>query len=97
MIRSVDCYVFKADIDLGTRHGCSPPPQLPNRWPLGIDRLKELWDSDSKGQLLPFLCSVAIDYEPRNMLSQYLLFGPRVWHILRPENVEAVLSTNFKG
>ena len=45
--------------------------------------------------LLDFLCSVADDYEPRNMLSQYLLFGPRAYHILDPSNLEMVLSTNF--
>jgi len=37
------------------------------------------------------------DYEPRNNLSQYLLVGPRAFHILHPRNVEALLSTNFKG
>ncbi|KAK5050945.1 hypothetical protein LTR84_003504 [Exophiala bonariae] len=29
------------------------------------------------------------------MLSQYLLFGPRAFHILDPDNLESVLSTNF--
>jgi cytochrome P450 len=31
------------------------------------------------------------------MLSQYLLFGPRAFHILDPRNLESVLSTNFNG
>lgn len=64
---------------------------------LGIDRIKELWDSNAEGRLLAFLCSVAKDYEPRNTLYQYLLIGPRAYHILTPPNVEALLSTNFKG
>ena len=46
-------------------------------------------------RLLDFLCSVADNYEPRNMLSQNLLFGPRAYHILDPPNLETVLSTNF--
>jgi hypothetical protein len=50
-----------------------------------------------EGRLLAFLCSVAEEYEPGNSITQYPLFGPRVFHILRPENVEAILSTNFKG
>lgn len=33
----------------------------------------------------------------RKILLQYLLFGPRVFHVLRPGNMEAILSTNFKG
>jgi len=79
----------------GIRHGCLPPPQLPNRWPLGLDWVKALWGSDSKQRLLSFLCSVADGYEPRNNLSQYLLFGPRAYHVLDPQNVETILSTNF--
>lgn len=83
--------------ELGREHGCELPPELPKKWPLGIDRIKELWTSNTEGQLLAFLCSVAKDYEPGNSLCQYLLFGPRAFHVLRPENVQAALSTNFKG
>ncbi|CAJ2511349.1 Uu.00g069740.m01.CDS01 [Anthostomella pinea] len=87
---------YKVDSTLGRLHGCQLPPELPKRWPLGIDRIKELWDSDAGGPLLAFLCSIAKDYEPRNNLSQYLLFGPRAFHVLNPKNLEAVLSTNLK-
>jgi hypothetical protein len=90
-------YWLQADIAFGDRNGCQPPPQLPNRWPLGLDRLKELGDSDAEGHLLAFLCSIAKDYEPRNNLSQYMLFGPRVFHTLHPKNLETILSTNFQG
>jgi hypothetical protein len=92
-----DREVSQADVALGARHGCQPPPQLPNRWVLGIDHLKELRDADSDGRLLAFLCSIAKDYEPYNNLSQFLLFGPRMFHTLHPENVKAVLSENFEG
>ena len=85
------------DSILGYQHRCELPPELPKRWPLGVDRIKELWTSNTEGRLLAFLCSVAIDYEPGNSLFQNLLFGPRAFHVLRPENVEAILSTNFKG
>jgi len=53
--------------------------------------------SNAEGRLLAFLCSIAKDYEPRNNLYQYLLIGPRAFHVLHPANVEALLSTNFKG
>jgi hypothetical protein len=96
-LRKLDPDRLKADTTFGRRRRCQPPPELPKRWPLGIDRIKELWDSNSKGRLLAFLCSIAKDYEPRNNLSQYLLFGPRAFHILHPRNVESVLSTNFTG
>ncbi|KAK3935858.1 cytochrome P450 52A13 [Diplogelasinospora grovesii] len=87
---------YLADADYARRHGCQRPPELPKRWPLGIDRIKELWDSNADGRLLAFLCSIAKDYEPRNNLCQHLLVGPRAYHILHPVNVEALLSTNFK-
>ncbi|KAL9046879.1 MAG: hypothetical protein Q9214_000405 [Letrouitia sp. 1 TL-2023] len=88
--------VHRADTTVGARHGCLPPPQLPNRWPLGLDWITALWNSDAEQHLLKFLCSIADGYEPRNMLSQYLLFGPRAFHILDPQNLEVVLSTNFQ-
>lgn len=82
---------------MGRRQGCEPPPELTKRWPLGIDRIKQIWDANADGRLLAFFCSVAESYEPHITISQYLLAGPRAYHVLHPENVEAVLSTNFKG
>ncbi|KAL8819107.1 MAG: hypothetical protein Q9191_007804 [Dirinaria sp. TL-2023a] len=86
----------RRDTEIGKRYGCQPPPQLPNRWPLGIDRLKELWHWNSEGHLLAYLCGLADGYEPRNNLFQFMLFGPRVYHTLDPKNVETVLSTDFE-
>lgn len=90
-------FEHRRESDIGVRHSCSAPPQLPNGWPLGIDWLRALWQSDSQQRLLAFLCSVADGYEPRNNLSQYFLFGPRAYHILDPRNVETILSSNFQG
>ncbi|KAL2022262.1 hypothetical protein VTK56DRAFT_5872 [Thermocarpiscus australiensis] len=87
---------YRADTNYGRQHGCELPPELPKRWPLGIDRIKKLWEANADGRLLAFLCSTAQDYEPGNNLYQHLLIGPRAYHILHPKNVEAVLSTNFK-
>lgn len=86
----------QADHAFGARYGCQPCPELTKKWPLGIDRLRQLWQSNSDGRLLAFLCSLAKDY-PHNMGSQYLLVGPRAFHNLSPKNVEAMLSTDFKG
>lgn len=86
----------QADTIYGRQHGCQLPPALTKRWPLGIDRIKELWESDADGRLLAFLCSIAKDYEPGNNLCQFLLVGPRAYHILHPRNVETLLSTNFE-
>jgi hypothetical protein len=88
---------LQKDTKLAREHGCELPPELPKRWPLGIDRIRDLWRTNAEGRLLAYLCDVAQDYEPGNTLTQYLLFGPRAYHVLHPRNVEAVLSTNFKG
>lgn len=87
----------QTDTALGLKYGCSPPPQLPNQWPLGIDWIRKLWHSDSEQHLLAFLCSIADGYEPRNNLFQYLSIEPRAFHVLDPKNLKAVLSTNFHG
>ncbi|KAF1991541.1 cytochrome P450 [Aulographum hederae CBS 113979] len=85
-----------ADLAYGRQFGCEYPPELPKRWPLGIDRIKQIWEANADGRLLAFFCEVAKDYEPRNNLSQYLLVGPRAFHVMHPLNVEAILTTNFK-
>ncbi|KAK3905882.1 cytochrome P450 52A13 [Staphylotrichum tortipilum] len=87
---------YRADTLYGRQHGCQLSPALKKRWPLGIDRIKELWESNAEGHLLAFLCSIAKDYEPGNNLCQFLLVGPRAYHILHPRNVETLLLTNFQ-
>ena len=54
-----------------------------------------MFKEDAQGHLLQFFSSVADEYEPRNMVSQMFLFGPRTHHVIDPVNVEAILSTNF--
>ena len=87
----------QTDSCYGSQHGCLQPPQLRNQLPLGIDWVRRLWRSDSEQHLLAFLCSIADGYEPRNMLSQYLMFGPRAYHVLDPTNLETILSSKFEG
>ncbi|KAI1813016.1 cytochrome P450 [Poronia punctata] len=88
---------YLADQEFGREQKCQLPPELPKRWPLGIDRIKELWDSNAEGRLLSFLCSLAKDYEPGNNLYQFLLVGPRAFHVLHPVNLETVLSLKADG
>ena len=87
----------QADLDLAQKHNCQLPPELKKKWPLGIDRLKQIWDANSAGCLLKFFCDVAKDFEPLNNSYQFFLVGPRTFHILDPKNVSTILSTNFTG
>jgi hypothetical protein len=68
---------------------------LLNKWPLGLDRIRQIWKANSEEHLLQFFSSIADEYD--NSLGQFLLFGPKAFHIMLPANLEAVLSTNFKG
>jgi cytochrome P450 len=88
----------QADAALSLRHGTKLPPELTKRWPLGIDRIGELWRANADGHLLEFLCSIAkeYDHEDGNSGCQHLLIGPRAFYVLHPQNVETLLSTNFK-
>ncbi|PQE13010.1 n-alkane-inducible cytochrome P450 protein [Rutstroemia sp. NJR-2017a BBW] len=88
----------QADAALSLRHGTKLPPELTKRWPLGIDRIVELWRANADGHLLEFLCSIAkeYDHEDGNSGCQHLLIGPRAFYVLHPQNVETLLSTNFK-
>lgn len=48
----------RAETAIGISNGCLPQPQLPNSWPLGLDWIRKLWQSDSEQQLLAFLCKI---------------------------------------
>lgn len=89
--------ICRRDSIWGSQKGCELPLELPKRWPFGIDRIKDLWETNAEGRLLAYLCKIAEDYEPQNNLTQYLLFGPRAFHVLHPKNLEVVLSKNFKA
>ena len=49
---------WQAETDFGIKRGCLPQPQLPIRWPLGLDWVIRLWQSDARQHLLAFLCRV---------------------------------------
>ncbi|KAJ5236303.1 hypothetical protein N7489_006394 [Penicillium chrysogenum] len=38
---------YRNDSALGAQHGCALPPELPKKWPLGIDRIKDLWETNA--------------------------------------------------
>ncbi|KAH0430176.1 cytochrome p450 alkane [Colletotrichum camelliae] len=82
------------DTAYGYKHGYKPPIMIHNRWPLGIDRMWQLWEADGRKQLLKTIFEVAEEF-PQGVISQFFLFGPRSHNILAPQNIEAILSSNF--
>ncbi|KAJ5981132.1 hypothetical protein N7481_008430 [Penicillium waksmanii] len=67
--------VSQNDSAFGSYHGCELPPELPKKWPLGLDRIKDLWETNAEGRLLVYLCKVAEDYKPGNNLTQFYGVG----------------------
>ena len=68
--------------------------KIPYKWPLALDLLKRQYDANKRKTLLfsqtPFFDELGPNVE-------YTLFGTEGFLTFDPENLEAVLSTNFEG
>ena len=73
---------------------CQSPPRLLNQRPLGIDRLEQIFRGNAESRLMElFLFHFRIW---GTTLEQNFL-GTRAFGTIEPANLEAILSTNFKG
>ncbi|KAF4625978.1 hypothetical protein G7Y89_g12186 [Cudoniella acicularis] len=89
----VTWFQYSRDVEFAREHGCKLAPDLPKKWPLGLDRIVQIWQANAEGRLLDFFCDIAKDYEPRNMVSQYFVFGPRSWKLIRSQEFGAMANT----
>jgi hypothetical protein len=79
---------------LAKQHGCLPLPLLENQRPLGIDRLEQIFRANTESRLMElFLFHFR---QTGNTLKQCFLMTP-AYGTIDPANLEAILSTNFKG
>lgn len=86
--------IVQLDEAIATSHGCLPPPRLQNQRPLGIDRLEQIFRANTESRLMElFLFHFR---QTGNTLEQVFL-GTRAFGTIDPANLEAILSTNFKG
>jgi hypothetical protein len=84
----------KIDTAIADRHGCLPPPLLQNQRPLGVDRLEQIFRANTESKLMElFLFHFR---QTGNTLKQVFLLTP-AYGTIDPANIEAILSTNFKG
>jgi hypothetical protein len=86
--------VRKADKAYGDQLGCRPAPRLLNEWPLGIDRLKQIWEADAESRLMELFLMHFRRWG--NTLEQVFL-GTHAFGTIEPVNLETILSTKFKG
>jgi hypothetical protein len=80
--------------DIGLQAGCRPPARLNFRWPLAIDLIVEAFSADKQGLILEFF--VKIVSQTDNTFEQVIL-GGRGIDTQDPENIEAILSSQFNG
>lgn len=83
----------RADQKLINQHGCRRAPKLRNWWPLGIDRLIQIWQADSDQRLMELFTFHFRDVG--NTLEQRFL-GTRAFGTIEPKNLEAMMSSNIK-
>ena len=85
---------LKADKALAKHYGCLPPPRLQNQRPFGVDRLEQIFRADTESRLMElFLFHFR---QTGNTLEQVFL-GTQAFGTVDPANLEAIMSTNFKG
>ena len=90
----VDLQRFKRYEALAKQHNCLPPPLLENQRPFGIDRLEQIFHANNESRLMElFLFHIR---QTGNTLKQCFL-GTPAYGTIEPANLEAILSTNFKG
>jgi len=88
------CQKSEVDAAIANHHGCLPLPLLQNQRPLGVDRLEQIFRANTECRLMElFLFHFR---QTGNTLKQVFLLTP-AYGTIDPANLEAMLSTNFKG
>lgn len=73
--------------------GCEEPPREPFRWPLGLDNIRDALEADRQKLFPDFFLRRA---EAMGVWTwQYHLFGKRIVTTQEPDNIKALLATQF--
>jgi hypothetical protein len=84
----------QAEERFAAQRGCLPPKTWNSTWPLGLDMLVKALKYARTMQILQFFLEV-VDDNGTTFVQD--LLGARGIDTVDPENIEAVLSTNFEG
>lgn len=102
-VRDIGCFsavgaelmlYFQADQVLDSQYGCGRPPVLRNWWPLGIDRLIQIWQADSHQRLMELF---AFHFKDVGSTLEQCFLGTRAFGTIEPRNLEAMMSSRFQG
>ena len=81
----------------GEKHGCMLiKKRLPYKWPLALDVFKKQYDALMAGNLLADQ-SKYFDQTQMGHTFEVKLLGTIGYFTTDPQNLEAILSTNFEG
>lgn len=84
----------QAESRFAAEKGCLPPKIWNSRWPFGLDMLVKALKYARTMQILQFFLEV-VDDNGTTFVQE--LLGATGIDTVDPENIEAVLSTNFEG
>lgn len=86
---------FQADIEFGIRNGCKPPAfVLKDTWPLAFDMMKRGLKAGRQKKLLGLMGYYVEELGPT---AQLTVLGHTRFVTKDPENIEAILSSQFDG
>lgn len=87
-------HFVKSSKAFGHSHGCRPAPRLKNAWPLGIDRLIQIWQADANQRLMDLF---TFHFEDVGHTLEQKFLGTRAFGTIEAKNLEAILSSRFAG
>ena len=76
------------------RYGCLPAPRLQNQRPFGVDRLEQIFRADAESRLMELFL---FHFRQTGSTLEQKFLGTKAYGTIEPANMEAILSTNFKG
>jgi hypothetical protein len=85
---------MKANKALGDLHGCLPAPRLQNQRPFGVDRLEQIFRANTESRLMELFL---FHFRQTGWTLEQVFLGVPAFGIVDPANMEAILSSNFKG
>lgn len=82
------------DLELAKAYGCQSPPRLLNQWPLGIDRIEQIFRANSESRLMELFL---FHFRFWGNTLEHKFLGTPAYGTVEPANLEALLSTNVQG
>ena len=76
------------------QHGCLPAPRIQNQRPWGFDRLEQCFRGDEESRLMELF---TFHFRQTGNTLEQVFIGTSAIDTIEPANLEALLSTKFKG